>query len=163
MKNGQISVYYGGKGKTCMVLGRGLHALGDHLRVVMIQFMDYQNKKEVALLEKLEPDFRFFCFDKERSEEQLDDCSKKGIESEIKNAFSFSKKIVDTGECDMLVLDGILECIEKGYLSEESLAELLEKRPAYLDIILTGSTLPAQVGEKADFVYKIQTEKEMNE
>ncbi|WP_312061477.1 cob(I)yrinic acid a,c-diamide adenosyltransferase, partial [Anaerotignum sp.] len=40
MRRGQICVYYGaGKGKTCVAVGRGLRAIGDDLRVVMIQFM----------------------------------------------------------------------------------------------------------------------------
>ena len=57
VKTGQIAIYYGaGKGKTSVSLGKGIRALGENLRVVMIQFMDYHNNQEIALLEKLEPD-----------------------------------------------------------------------------------------------------------
>ena len=70
MRQGQISVYYGaGKGKTAVAVGRGMRAIGEDLRVVMIQFLDYHNSKEIALLKKLEPDFRIFRFEKDR------DCS----------------------------------------------------------------------------------------
>ena len=55
VKTGQIAIYYGaGKGKTSVSLGKGILALGENLRVVMIQFMDYHNNQEIALLEKLE-------------------------------------------------------------------------------------------------------------
>lgn len=52
VKTGQIAIYYGaGKGKTSVSLGKGVRALGENLRVVMIQFMDYHNNQEIALLE----------------------------------------------------------------------------------------------------------------
>ena len=148
VKTGQIAIYYGaGKGKTSVSLGKGVRALGENLRVVMIQFMDYHNNQEIALLEKLEPDFRIFHFEKNRDA------------SEIRNAFNFTKKILDTGECDMLMLDGILECVEENYLSEEEVVEMMEKRPNTMDMILTGASLPESIAQKADHIYQIVTEK----
>ena len=103
VKTGQIAIYYGaGKGKTSVSLGKGVRALGENLRVVMIQFMDYHNNQEIALLEKLEPDFRIFHFEKDREGTEMTEEIRKEIASEIRNAFNFTKKILDTGECDML-------------------------------------------------------------
>ena len=68
MREGHIAIYYGkGKGKTSIAVGRGMRAIGEDLRVVMIQFMDYHNSKETALLKKMEPDFRVFRFEKDRA------------------------------------------------------------------------------------------------
>ncbi|MGN0136258.1 cob(I)yrinic acid a,c-diamide adenosyltransferase [Anaerotignum sp.] len=165
MRQGQISVYYGaGKGKTAVAVGRGMRAIGENLRVVMIQFLDYHNSKEIALLKKLEPDFRIFRFEKDRDgmdvrDAKIDEALHKEIFGEIRNAFNFAKKIADTGECEMLLLDGILECVEKGYLQESELEEILERRPEYMDIILTGTILPEGLSEKAESIYQIKTEK----
>ncbi|MBM6828330.1 cob(I)yrinic acid a,c-diamide adenosyltransferase [Anaerotignum lactatifermentans] len=160
MKQGQISVYYGaGKGKTCVALGRGLRALGEDLRVVMIQFMDYHSHKEMALLEKLEPDFRVFHFEKNRTGEVITEEIRKEIAGEIRNAYNFAKKILDTGECEMLMLDGILECVEEGFLPETDVVALMEKRPENMDMILTGSGLPGGVAERANSIYQIVPEK----
>ena len=72
MRQGQISIYYGmGKGKTAVAVGRGMRAIGEEQRVVMIQFLDYHNSKEIALLKKLEPDFRIFRFEKDRAAEDV--------------------------------------------------------------------------------------------
>lgn len=161
MRIGNISIYYGaGKGKTSLAVGRGLRAVGEDLRVVMIQFLDHYNSKEMALLQKLEPDFRIFRFEKDRSaqmlsEAQVDEALLREISGEIRNAFNFARKIADTGECEMLILDGILDCIEKGYLQEAELQELMEKRPEYMDMILTGETLAMPLAKKADLVYQI--------
>lgn len=106
MRQGQISIYYGmGKGKTAVAVGRGMRAIGEEQRVVMIQFLDYHNSKEIALLKKLEPDFRIFRFEKDRAAEDVqgaenDEALHKEIFNEIRNAFNFAKKIVDTGECE---------------------------------------------------------------
>lgn len=166
MRQGQIAIYYGaGKGKTAVAVGRGMRAIGEDLRVVMIQFLDYHNSKEIALLKKLEPDFRIFRFEKEREEAEVAEAERdkalhKEIFDEIHNAFNFAKKIADTGECEMLLLDGILECVEKGYLQEKELEEILEKRPDFMDIILTGTVLPAGLAEKAGSIYQLIAEKE---
>ncbi len=161
MRHGQICVYYGaGKGKTCVAVGRGLRAIGDDLRVVMIQFMDYHNSKEIELLKKLEPDFRIFRFEKNRVEEEIDESARKEISSEVKNAFNFARKIVDTGECEMLLLDGVLECIKEGFLSAGELDELLNRRPDYMDIILTGDSLPPTIAERVDCIYQLKAEKQ---
>lgn len=160
VKTGQIAIYYGaGKGKTSVSLGKGVRALGENLRVVMIQFMDYHNNQEIALLEKLEPDFRIFHFEKDRKGAEMTEEIRKEIASEIRNAFNFTKKILDTGECDMLMLDGILECVEENYLSEEEVVEMMEKRPNTMDMILTGTSLPESIAQKADRIYQIVTEK----
>ena len=165
MRKGQISVYYGaGKGKTSAAVGLGLRAIGEELRVVMIQFLDYYNSKETGILQKLEPDFRIFRFEKSRNEAALSEAEtnealKKEISAEIRNAFNFAKKILDTGECEMLMLDGILECVEKKYLQESELRELLERRSENMDILLTGTVLPAGVADMAEAIYQIRSEK----
>ena len=58
------------------------------------------------------------------------------------------------------MLDGILECIKEGYLTEQELLDVMEKRPEYMDMILTGSSVTEGIVQKADFVYQIATEKE---
>ena len=167
MRQGQISIYYGmGKGKTAVAVGRGMRAIGEEQRVVMIQFLDYHNSKEIALLKKLEPDFRIFRFEKDRAAEDVqgaenDEALHKEIFNEIRNAFNFAKKIVDTGECEMLLLDGILECVEKGYLQESDLHEIIGKRPDFMDIILTGTILPAGIAGEAENIYQLVAEKEL--
>lgn len=166
MREGHVAIYYGkGKGKTAVAVGRGIRAIGEGLRVVMIQFMDYHNSKEVALLKKMEPDFRIFRFERDRDgtgihDGAIDEQLRREVSNEIRNAFNFANKIVDTGECEMLLLDGVLECVEMSYLTEADIAELIEKRPSYMDFILTGTILPAGLIEKTANIYQLVSEKE---
>ena len=59
----------------------------------------------------------------------------------------------------MLMLDGILECVEEGYFLEEEVVEMMEKRPNTMDMILTGTSLPQSIAQKADHIFQIVTEK----
>lgn len=159
MKNGQIIVYYGeGRGKTSVAIGRGMRALGEELRVVMIQFLEYRNNKEADLLKHFEPEFRLFRFEKEREFETVNDAAKE-VAVELKNAIYFANKIMDTGECEVFLLDGVLECINKGYFTMNILVDLLKKRPSYMDVILTGDSLPEGLLEIADSIFEIRVEK----
>ncbi len=161
MKNRKSYVYYGtGKGKTCLTIGRGLRALGDNLQVVMIQFLELREQQENEVLKRFEPEFRLFRFEKPRQEaDLLDEDVKKEIMSEVKHAFKFANKIVDTGECEMLILDGILDCVSKGYLTISDLQDILDKKPQYMDLIFTGEELPEEIKNAVDRVYHIATQK----
>lgn len=161
LRKGYVYIYYGeGKGKTTLAIGQGIRAIGEELTVVMIQFLDYNNTKETIPLKKLEPEFRIFRFEKMRTSiDDIDDVLKKEIKGEIRNAFNFTRKIIETGECDMLILDGIIEAVEKEYIEQTELCELLEKRLSYMDVILTGQTLHTMIADKSDYIYRICTEK----
>lgn len=65
MKRGNVEVICGeGLGKTSLALGKGLSALMEHKRVIMIQFLKgCSPKDEQEILERLEPDFKVFRFE----------------------------------------------------------------------------------------------------
>ena len=165
VRKGFVYVYYGdGKGKTTLAIGQGIRAVGEGLSVVMIQFLDYNNTKEGLALKKLEPDFRVFRFEKIRPYiDGLDENGRKELESELKNAFNFSKKILETGECDMLILDGIMNVVAQGFLKAEDIRDILEKKQSYMDVLITGSSGCEEVLQAADYVYHICTEKRPEE
>lgn len=161
MKKGHIYTYYGcGKGKTTLAVGQGVRELGDENTVVMLQFLNQNESKEFIILNKLEPDFRVFKYGtppegvskltEEQEEETIND---------LKMGLFFAKKIIETGESDMLILDGILDAISKGYLCEDTLCEVISKKESYMDIILTGNDYNEKLAELSDFVYCIKTEK----
>ena len=56
------------------------------------------------------------------------------------------------GECDLLILDEILAVIENDLLDLESVLNLINHRPAHLEIVLTGRNLPLPLLEAADLV-----------
>ena len=156
MKSNDIYVYYGeGKGKTTMALGRGFKAVSNGENVIMVRFLQPEAKyDEEYFYEKLEPEFKVFSFG---SSDKSDDAKN---ELEVKNGFNFSKKIVETGECDLLIFDGITDAVEKGYIKEEEFFALLEEHIFFMDIIVMGENMIAGLFDIADYVYCISIEKE---
>ncbi|MEA4816852.1 MAG: cob(I)yrinic acid a,c-diamide adenosyltransferase [Lachnospiraceae bacterium] len=161
MDKGYIYIYHGeGRGKTTIAIGQGIRAVSSGLKVIMIQFLDYNNTKEATVLKKLEPDFNVFRFEKIRDGiESFDESIRKEIKNEIHTAFNFTKKIFDTGECDLLILDGIIEAINQGYISKDDFLETLSKKQGFMSVILTGTQVNQEIMDMANFVYVIQTEK----
>ena len=78
----------------------------------------------------------------------------------IKNALGYSRKVLDTGQCDLLILDEIFGLIDYNIITIEELMDLIAVKKDSMDLILTGRNLPEEVREIADCVYSIQREKE---
>lgn len=162
MKDGYIQVYYGnGKGKTTASIGQGIYAINDDKKVIMIQFLSGADDLETEYLKKLEPEFRTFSFAKKKNNEQQF-CYVDELKTESITAFNFSKKILDTGECDILILDEILMAIDKNYLEEDNVCELLSHKSPSTIVILTGETITKKIAEMADFIYCIEAKKEVS-
>ena len=69
MKNGKIHIYTGdGHGKTPAALGEALYAASAGKQVVVIQFMKGKGIFENDYVKRLEPEIKFFCFEKTESE-----------------------------------------------------------------------------------------------
>ena len=67
MEKGLIQVYCGdGKGKTTAAIGQGIRAVGQGMKVIMIQFLKSPSSGEINVIKKLEPDFKVFNFERTR-------------------------------------------------------------------------------------------------
>lgn len=158
MEIGLVHVYCGyGKGKTTSAIGQGIRSTGRGLKVIMIQFLKGGPSGELKTLAKLEPDFKVFRFEKERGfYKNLTFTELEELKMEIENAMKFAKKIFDTKECDVLILDEILGVIENDILSEEDLITFIKYKPHNMELILTGRKLPDGLNEIADYISEIK-------
>lgn len=157
MEKGLVQVYCGeGKGKTTAAIGLGVRAIGGHLKVIMIQFLKNDDTGECKTLKGLEPAFKVFHFEKERGFTwTLSNEEKAELKIEIQTALKFAKKVMDTRECDVLILDEILNVITTGFITEEEVLALVEEKPEELELVLTGRYVPDQIAQKAHYISKI--------
>lgn len=157
-----VQVLYGtGKGKTSAAIGQAIRAASLGQRVTMIQFLKGKDAEVFNYLEKLEPDIRLFRFEKsEETYDKLLESQKKEERKNLINAFNFAKKVIDTRECDVLILDEILGLIDLDILSAEDIINLIEFKEDYDRLILTGRLLPEKIAEHADVISRIALEKD---
>lgn len=162
MSKGTIQVICGsGKGKTTAALGRGISALTMDKNVIMIQFLKgSQELVDFEVLKRLEPEFKIFRFEKsdvffrDLSEEE-----KKEESVNIRNALNFAKKVLTTGECDVLILDELLGLIDEKIICPEECLNLLQSKDEEMDVILTGAVFPDELEPFVDCITSIDNVK----
>ena len=145
MERGVIQIYYGeGRGKSTAALGNALRKADAGKNVIIVQFLKAKKEEPGELLQRLEPEIKFFRFEKlAECFADLSEDEKKEESANMKNGLNFARKVLATSECDLLVLDEILGVAK----TEET------------DVILTGRRLPEELREIADEVYNIIAEK----
>lgn len=157
MDTGIVQVFYGdGKGKTSAAVGQALRELQDGQRITMIQFLKGKVADEFQVLERLEPDVKIFRFDK--SEINYCDLPEEAKEEEkqnILNGFNFSKKVIETGESDVIILDELLGLIDLDILTADDVEDLLRIQGDYRKLIITGNKLPDQIRIYVDEISEI--------
>lgn len=161
MERGMIQVYYGeGRGKSTAALGNALRKADAGKNVIIIQFLKAKTEEPGEVLQRLEPEIKFFRFEKlaecfaDLSEEE-----KREESVNMKNGLNFARKVLSTSECNLLILDEVLGLVDAGVISVEELKHVIESRTEGTDVILTGRRLPEELFEIADEIYNIASEK----
>ena len=156
MNQGTVQIYYGeGSGKSSAALGDGIRLASNGDTVYMIQFLKVQPKSD--FLSRLEPELKFFRFERSpMSYEEMSDAERDEEKKNIQNGINFARKVLTTGECDLLVLDEVLGAVDEGILSEDEVIDALEQRPAGTSVILTGRKLPDRIARMADCISNIE-------
>ena len=148
-----VQVYYGsGKGKTSAAVGQCIRAAGLGQSVIIIQFLKGKDAEEFSFLNRLEPDIKLFRFERENESYERQN---------ILNGFNFAKKVIDTGECDVLVLDEVLGLVDLEIISIEDIISLITLRDDYCKLVMTGRCLPPELEPYVDIVSKIDLEKDL--
>lgn len=159
MEQGKICIYSGdGHGKSPAALGKALQAASQGRQVVIIQFMKGKGLEESEFLKRLEPEIKFFRF--EKSEEdflQLPIERQKEEIQNIKNGLNYAKKVLYTGECDLLILDEVLGLLDNDIITPGDLKTLLSARAQETTVIMTGIQLKDEICVLADEVSRIET------
>ena len=157
-----VQVYCGtGKGKTTAAVGQCIRAASMGYEVIIIQFLKGKDAEEFSFLSKLEPDIKLFRFEKEEefyldlSEEQQNE-----EKENIINGFNFARKVIETGGCDVLVLDEVLGLIELGIITTEDVIKLIQLRDDYVRLVMTGQKLSDELAEYVDIISEIRPIKE---
>lgn len=157
-----VQVFYGpGKGKTSAAVGQCIRAASLGQSVIIIQFLKGKDAEEFNFLERLEPDIKLFRFEKsEESYDLLLPSQQKEEKQNILNGFNFAKKVIDTGECDVLVLDEVLGLLDIGLIKVSDIIKLIELRDDYTRLVLTGRNLPEELREYVNIISKLDLEKD---
>lgn len=143
-----------GKGKTTSAFGQALRAVGQGLKVLIVQFMKGRNYGEFIAAEKYLPRLTII-------RTGLDSFVMRDhpapIDVELaEQGFELAKKAVGSGKYDMVILDEINVAVDFKLIPLADLITLIKDKPASLDLILTGRYAPKAVIKLADTVSEIK-------
>ena len=160
---GLVHVYTGdGKGKTTASLGLALRAIGNNLRVHMIQFLKSGYTGELYSAEKLGFVIDQFGVDALREKQRhlkefTDKTSRFVFQPDIKEkdaamqGWEHAKKIIKSSNYDAVILDEINCVLEKRLIPLEEVLEVV-KNHGKVELVLTGRDAPKELIEAADYV-----------
>jgi cob(I)alamin adenosyltransferase len=157
-RKGLIIVHTGpGKGKTTAALGTAFRAVGQGMKVLMVQFIKgswHYGELDAA---KLLGDERFQILPMGRG------FVKVGAEKPdpedvrlVEQAWEFAVARIQSGEFDLVILDEINYAISYKMLDAEKVVEALRQKPPMVHVILTGRNAHPAVTEAADLVTEMR-------
>ena len=157
-----IRAFYGqGKGKTSAAVGQALREAGEGQHITVIQFLKGKGADEFKILDRLEPDVQFFRFDQSQASYcELSVQAKEEEKQNILNAFNFARKVIETGESDLIILDELLGLVDLGIIRTEDVAELLQMPGDYKRLYITGNHLADELVPYIDVVCEIMLVKD---
>lgn len=161
LEKGLVQVYTGdGKGKTTAALGLALRATGQGNKVLIFQFLKPNNLElgERFALEISGIKIRVEALDvpwdisKAGKDEKQTAQAKKAI-SEVLG------RIAETAQkrfYDLIILDEIVYCLSQGLAELEDIRNVIEKKDAKVEIVLTGRGATKELVELADLVTEMK-------
>lgn len=156
MSNLQI-IYGNGRGKTSAAIGYGMKEAGTGKQVIVVQFLKGSDTDDYGLLQRLEPEVKILSFERtDKCYMELSDDEKAEQQTGIKNGLNYVRKVLQTGECDVLILDELLGVIDNQIISEEEIKNIITL-DAEIEIIVTGRNLPTLLASSANEIYEIKT------
>ena len=158
---GLVQIYTGtGKGKTTAAIGAGIRAVGQGLRVHMIQFLKggdnfppYGEVRALALI----PRFTLEQFGPSHF-------IKPGAISDedreiVKCGLERAKEVLASGNYDLVILDEINVVLHLGMATLQEILDLLDRKATQTEVILTGRGAPEALLERVDLVSRIEAVK----
>jgi cob(I)alamin adenosyltransferase len=151
---GYVQIYTGdGKGKTTAALGLALRAAGYGMHTYIGQFMKGRPYGELEALRDhpcitIEQYGDVHCIRREEITPEHTARAHRGLER--------AREAMHSDRYDLVVLDEINVALWFELVSMEEVLVLLDERPPYVEVILTGRRAPQQLIDRADLVTEMQ-------
>jgi len=156
LEQGLVQVFFGdGKGKTTAALGEAIRALGNGLKVHLVQFMKPNETGEIVALKEF-PNFSFKQFGAEKWYKEDDKESVAEHKKAAKDALTYLKSCFDK-DYDIIIADEILYAVQFSLISENDVIKLIKEKPKEKELILTGSHKPfPEIFKFADLITEVK-------
>jgi cob(I)alamin adenosyltransferase len=145
-----------GKGKTTAAMGTALRAVGNGMRVLMLQFLKGSwHYGELDAVQALGDNFVLKQMGRGFVKVGGAETDPEDIRL-VEAAWSEAREAIQSGDWDMVVLDEINYAIGYGMLDPAEVAKTLRNRPEMVHVVLTGRNAHPLLVELADTVTEMR-------
>ena len=145
---GLVHVYTGdGKGKTTAALGLAMRAAGQGMKVAFIQFLKGLPTGELLFAQQHKT-FEIVQISVGDSFKK----SKDQLSQEAQQTLAYAEQEIVSGKYDLVILDEIFIAINQGLITIKEVMDLLDAKPASVELVLTGRKAPPEIVQRADLV-----------
>ena len=145
-----------GKGKTTAAMGTALRAVGNGMKVLMLQFLKGSwHYGELDAVQAFGPNFVLRQMGRGFVKIGGAEADPEDIHL-VEDAWKEAREALYSGEWDMVILDEINYAIGYGMLDPSVVAEALRGRPEMVHVILTGRNAHPLLVEMADTVTEMR-------
>ena len=145
-----------GKGKTTAAMGTALRAVGNGMKVLMLQFLKGSwHYGELDAVQAFGENFILKQMGRGFVKVGGAEADPEDIRL-VQEAWAEARKAIGSGEWNMVILDEINYAISYGMLDAAEVAEVLRGRPEMVHVILTGRNAHPLLVEMADTVTEMR-------
>jgi cob(I)alamin adenosyltransferase len=157
VRRGLIIVNTGpGKGKTTAAMGTALRAVGNGMKVLMLQFLKGSwHYGELDAVKAFGDNFIMKQLGRGFVKVGGAETDPEDIRM-VEEAWQESREAIMSGKWDLVILDEINYAISYGMLDPEKVVETLKQKPEMVHVILTGRNAHAKIIEIADTVTEMR-------
>ncbi len=155
LKKGLVQIYTGnGKGKTTASLGLAFRAAGHDFQVYVMQFMKGQTiYGELETAKRLGPNITIEQVGREVFVSRNPDPKDLKLAAE---AFEKARKLVTSGDYDLVILDELNCVVDYGLVSVEDVKDLIRRKAPHTELVMTGRGAHPEIIELADLVTEMR-------
>lgn len=147
-----------GTGKTSDAVGAAVRAASAGKEVIFVQFLKGSDTENYGALTQIEPQIKLLSFEKTgKCYEDLSEEERQEQKANIMNGFHYARKVIQTNECDLLILDESLGLVDSGVIDAQEILDLLELSKDHdMELLLTGRNLPDELYSMVDTITTIE-------
>lgn len=153
MDTGLLQFYVGdGKGKTTAVIGQIVRAHGAGLKCAVYQFLKAMPSGECEALATLGVPVMRADTDNTKFISDMSATEKGAYLRAQRTLYTHAVRAIRAGEYDVVALDEILDLLAVGALDMDALRMALTSRPAGVEVLLSGRSIPNKLHDIADYI-----------
>lgn len=161
LEKGYIHIYKGeGKGKTSILNGMVVRALGNDLSVYYLRFLKNRPSGEIDFLNKVgELTIKSFYNFSKKFFWEMNDQEKELLQQETNQGLQYLKELSQSDNVDLIVVDEILGCIQNNLIKEQELINILKNKKSNIEIALSGRYASFALEQVADLISEVNPKK----